>query len=143
MPFATGVTFGAGTVLAFEDPDTPDSYVGLPNVVDIGEVGEVSDANDVSALVDETDIYSAGPEAGAGLEYSFNHIPSLVDYQAFMGLVDAKETVKMRVTYKTGDVATVPVLMLGKKMAAAQRKEKNTMKVYAKQSGKSVWTEAS
>ena len=144
MPYSEGVTFGAGTLLAFEDPDEDAEYpfVPLTNAVEIGDVGEVSEAQDTSALSDETDVYSAGPEAGGDIEYSFTHTPGDENYQKFLALVDAKITVKMQITYKSGDIVVQPVLLLGKKLAAAQRKEKLTMKVSAKQSGKSVWTEA-
>ena len=142
MPYSAGVTFGAGTVLAFEDPSAEGTFIPLTNAVDIGDVGEASEAQDTSALSDETDVYAAGPEAGGDIEYSFNHVPGDDDYQTFLDQVDAKSTVKMQITYKSGDIVIQPVLMLGKKLAAAQRKEKLTMKVSAKQSGKSEWTEA-
>lgn len=141
MAFSSKIEYGAGTVTEYEDPATPDTWILLDEMEEIGEMGAIAEAKDTSNLVDITDQYSAGPKTGADLDFKFNHKPGVAKYAAFLVLARAAASVRMRFTYPSGDIATVTVLLLGTRLSSAQRKEKLTMSVPAKQSGEVEWSE--
>lgn len=143
MPFATTETLGAGAKLQYEDPATPGAFVDLPNALEIGPVGSQGEPVQVTPILETTHRYINGMETPADLQYTFNHIPGLAEYAAFLDLARAqpRQVINMRVEYTSGDRVQFANALLGTQMASPEASAQNKMVVQAKQSGAEVWTE--
>ena len=141
MPYQSTPTLGAGAILAYEDPTTPDTFIALSNALNIGQVGEQGEQVEVTPIISTTRQYIAGLDNPPDKQLTFNHVPGVSTYAAFLAEVDARKNINMRVTYTSGDIATFNVALLGRMMEEAEGNTQNKMMVYGKQSGKTTWSE--
>lgn len=143
MAFATVAKLGAGSVLSYEDPDGSSGvFIPLPNALEIGEVGEQGEfveTTPISQLVRE---YIAGLETPPDKTIVFNDIPGLEAYEDFMDLVRARETLNMRVSYSNGRIADFVIVFAGSLMQQPEGGSQLKMSCFGKQSGATVWSEA-
>ena len=142
MPYATVPTIGAGSVLQFEDPDTPDTFIDLDDALNIGQVGEQSDQVEVTRIKSKTREYIAGLDTPPDKQLTFNHVPGNANYQLFLAQVDARVNINMRVVYESGDIADFNVALLGRMMEEAEGNAQLKMSVFGKQSGRTEWSES-
>ena len=142
MPYANTPTIGAGSILAYEDQDNLGSYIDLDDALNIGQVGEQSDQVEVTPIRAKTREYIAGLDTPPDKQITFNHVPANTSYQMFLGLVDQRLNINMRVTYESGDIAIFNIALLGRMMEEAEGNTQLKMTVYGKQSGATAWSEA-
>ncbi|VUD48429.1 hypothetical protein TDB9533_01232 [Thalassocella blandensis] len=130
---------GAGSKLFYEDPDTPDTYIELPNGLNIGQVGSQGEPVETTPIRAVAREFIAGLKTPPDKQFTFNHQPGLAAYSDFLDEVDAGKNMKMKVTYPTGDEATFIVAMLGRMMSEPEGNAQLKMEVFGKQSGDPEW----
>ena len=142
MPYATTETLGAGSTLFFEHPANSGTFVELANVLTIGPVGSQGEAVQVTPIKEKTHRYIGGMQTPADQTLTFNHIPSITDYQNYLARVCAQETIKHRIDYESGDRVELDIAMFGAQLQAPESGSQNKMDVNGKQSGVETWSEA-
>lgn len=135
----TTATLGAGSVLSYEDPANPGTYVDLPNALEIGEVGEQGEFVETTPISQTVREYIAGLETPPDKTIVFNDITGNAAYVAFLAEVDARNEISMRVVYSSDHQATFNVALAGRIMQSPEGSTQNKMSVFGKQSGAAAW----
>lgn len=139
MAGATVATLGAGTVLSYEDPLNPGTYVDLPMALEIGDVGEQGEFVETTPIAEVVREYIAGLETPPDKTIVFNDLPGNAAYVAFLAEVDARNTISMRVTYSNNHQGTFDVVLAGRISPSPEGNSQLKMNVFGKQSGAVVW----
>lgn len=140
MPASTVATIGAGTVVSYEDPASPGTYIDLCGVLSIGTTGEKGEFVQIDPLCELTPEFIAGRQTPEDKEITFKDVPGDTDQETFIQRAFDRETVNMRVSFTNGRIADFVVVLNGAQMAEVNVDEALTIVVSGKQSGGTTWS---
>jgi len=142
MPLSDTPTLGAGTVMAFEDPNNAGVFIDLLNTLEIGPVGGTGvNSIDVSPIASLTQITVPGRSDAVDGTLIFNDVADAAQSQ-FFALAVAKAVVNMRITYRWGRIATAERGLGGLRVPNPEAQTQGQMEVDFTQSSDPVFTEA-
>lgn len=140
MAASTVAKIGAGSVLSFEDPDTPDSFLPLTEVLSIGAIGEQGEFVETTPIAATTRTYIPGLKTPPDKEITGNDVPGDVNQEKFLQLAKAMETVNMKVELANGRNAAFTMALSGWQINEPAGDGAIVWTVYGKQSGDVTWT---
>lgn len=144
MSYQLNAKLGAGSVLKYEDPAAPGTYVPLVTALDIGgqtgSQGEFVETTPISQTVRE---YIRGMKTPPDKQFTFNHQPGNAAYARFLQVVDNQsyDFIKMRIDYTSGDRADFNIVANGRVMDSAEGNTQLKHIVFGKQTGDVTWSE--
>lgn len=139
MSLAKEALIGAGTTLAFEDPENAGTYLDLIHATSIGSVGKQPEFVETTSIASKDRTFTKGMNTPADKQITLNDVPGDAVQDKFLKLADVGETLKMRVTYTTGRVGKFSMVTGGYMVNEPQNNSTLTVTVYAKQSGSTEW----
>lgn len=143
MPASTTALIAAGTVLSFEDPGQPGTFLALEEATAIGSVGVQGEFVETTPLKATTRTYIPGLKTPPDKEIVGNDIPGNANQEKFLKLAADNATVNMKVELSNGRTGTFVMALSGWQINEPQGNESLQWTVYGKQSGEVSWTIAS
>ena len=143
MPTTTTALIAAGTLLSFEDPDTPDTFLLLEEATAIGSIGVQGEFVETTPLSATTRTYIPGLRTPPDKEIIGNDIPGDTNQEKFLQLAAKNTTVNMKVELSNGRTGAFSMALSGWQINEPTGAEALQWTVYGKQSGEVSWTIAS
>ena len=113
MAFLNVSLVGTGTLLSYEDPDTPDTWIPLPNAVSVGSSSDKGSFVDNSPIASPSQTYIAGDEETEQKQIMFNDIPGDAVQEQFLAHARNKRTVNIRLDFPNNRRLTHALVMNG------------------------------
>ena len=133
---------GAGTTLAFEDPESEGEFLVLEGARTIGATGEQGEFVENTPISSTTRTYIPGLKTPPDKEITGNDIPGDTNQEAFLELARANSTTNMKVEYSNGRIGNFVIILAGFQINDATGSDALQWTVYGKQSGNVTWTQA-
>lgn len=138
MTLSTTEKLGAGCVLSFST-DGGTTWKDLVTALTIGDTGSEGEFVQTTPISSTTHTFIPGMQTPPQTQATFNHQPGNTDYKAFIDAAKARQAVKIKKTYTTGDEATFDAALNGYKVTEPTGNEAVKSTVSWQQSGDETW----
>ena len=138
MALSTVEKLGAGCFLSWSPDGT--TYQELENALTIGDTGSEGAFVESTPIKKTTRTYIPDMQTPPQTQATFNHQPGVTAYKAFIDAAKARQTVKLKKTYTTGDEAVIDAVLNGYKVNEPEGSGTVKSTVSWQQSGDEVWS---
>jgi hypothetical protein len=139
MTLSSVEKLGAGCSMSFSS-DGGTTYKELVNALTIGDSGSEGEFVQTTPIRNTTHTYIPGMQTPPQTSATFNHQPGLTDYKAFIDAAKARQTVKIKKTYTTGDECVFDAALNGYKVNEPEGNGTVKSTVSWQQSGDETWS---
>ncbi|WP_299081724.1 hypothetical protein [uncultured Paraglaciecola sp.] len=130
-----------GAVIEYSTNIVTPSYSAIAGVATVPRVGSEGSFVEITSIDETTKRYIAGIKTPPEWELVFNRIGDDTDQDAIIAAAVAGDTIKIQITYQTGDVATIDLVLNG--YYADEASQGDTIQMFGikgQQSGDAVFT---
>ena len=139
MALSSVEKLGAGCFLSYST-DSGTTWKELPMGLMIGDTGSTGEFVQITPIKNTTHTYIPGMKTPPQTQATFNHVPGVADYKAFIDAAQAGTAVQLKKTYTTGDEAVLNVVLNGFTVTEPTNNEQVKSTVNWQQSGDPVWS---